>query len=338
MINDRSSLLELHVSVLDPACLAKRHCDQGSEHGGKYEGDQDQADPVHCRDGSLCPGRDVRDPTRVHTDLADKTAGSHSGSHRAGGIVHLKAEDTSRDRACDRGYCDRRDPDPGVLDDIAHLQHGSSDSLGDQAAPLILLKGHDGETDHLRAASCHRGSSGKAGQSQRRADRGGRDGKRKSDADHDGNNDSHQERLQVGRPHDDRTDARCGSSDRGSDQGGESDACENRHKRSDEDVDPGLLGDRFAAFRGDDRDKQNSKRAACAAAAAQSRAAQRVGRVTDCREGEQDQGRSLQGIADGDCHSGAAHGRGVSAAQREGGDPQLGAQRVQDRADQQGSE
>ena len=44
-------------------------------------------------------GGDVIEPTGIHTDLTDQTAGSHAGGN--GRTVHLQLENAGGERACD---------------------------------------------------------------------------------------------------------------------------------------------------------------------------------------------------------------------------------------------
>ena len=91
-----------------------------------------------------------------------------------------------------------------------------------------------------------------------------------------------------------------------------------------------ILGDSFAQLGCDDRDEEDREGAA--------RAAQLVGGCADRDQGEEDQGRCLQGIADGDRHGGAAHGRCIGADVNEPLNAQLCAQGIEDRADEEGRE
>lgn len=93
------------------------------------------------------------------------------------------------------------DPDPGIADDVAHLQHTGADALRYQTAPAIFTEAHDGEAHHLSAAACHGGTAGKTRQTQRRADGGGGDGQRQCHAHHHGHQDAHQQRAEKALRH-----------------------------------------------------------------------------------------------------------------------------------------
>ena len=68
--------------------------------------------------------------------------------------------------------------------------------------PQPFAETDDREADHLRAAAGHRRAARKAGQAERRADRRAADWQRQRDADRHRNDDAHQERLKLRRPHD----------------------------------------------------------------------------------------------------------------------------------------
>lgn len=144
------------------------------------------------------------------------------------------------------------DPDAGVLDDIAHLEHGSAQALADDAAPTVFPEGHDGEAHHLCAAACHSSAAGQTGQTQCRADGCGGDGQGQSDAHDDGDQDTHQERLQLGGPHDDLTHGDGGCTDGRRNGVAEAHACQDGDGRCDQDVNFRLLGDRLAQLCCDD--------------------------------------------------------------------------------------
>ena len=317
--------VEFHVAVFDEACLAEGDGDDGCQDCGKDEADQEKTDPVACGDGCLGAFRDVIDPACVDADLADQSAGTHAGGN--GGAVHLHFENAGGDGTGDRRGDDRGEPDHRVADNVAHLQHGGADTLGDKPAPFILLKGHEGKADHLCAATCDSGASGKPCKGQSSADGCGRNGQSESDSDDDRDKDAHDEGLLIGRPHDEGTDAGSSCADGRSDQGGKSYTGEDRHKGCDQDVHSGLLGDDLAELGCDDRDDENGKRAACLT--------HLICRGTDCYQREKHKRRSLQGEADGDGHCCAAHGRGVSADFYQRFNSQLCAQCIQDRSDQE---
>ena len=95
---------------------------------------------------SLGDSQPVQTPIWPH-----EAAGAHAGGDRR--AVHLQVEHARRNGPGDGGGQRRRNPDAGVFDDVAHLQHRRAQPLGDEAAPAVLPEGHDGEADHLRAAA-----------------------------------------------------------------------------------------------------------------------------------------------------------------------------------------
>ena len=239
-------------------------------------------------------------------------------------------EQAGRDRAGDSGGQDGRDPDKGIFDNIAHLQHRCADTLGDDTAPFVLFKGHHGKADHLGAAAGNSSSACQSGESQGRADRGGGNRQGQRYADDDRNDDPHKEGLKVSCPHDNGADTGSRFSDGGRDQGSEPDAGEDRHQGGDKNIDPGLFGDSFSELGRDDRDEKDGERSAGTA--------HLISSSPDCDQGEEDKGRSLEGISDRDSHRRAAHGRSKPADIHQGLDPQLRSQRIEDGADEQRSE
>ena len=313
--------------------------DQGAEDGGKYEGDEEEPGPVERRDGGPRPGGHFVHPAGVDAELSDKAAGPHAGGHRR--TVHLQMKNAGGQRAGDGRGDDRRDPDPGVLYDIAHLQHRSADPLRDQTAPAVFAEGHDREADHLGRTARDGRAARKPGKPQGRADGGGGDGERQGDADDDRDQNPHEEGLQVGRPHDHLSEAHSRAAESRSDQRREPDADADGDKRRDQNVHLCFLGNRLAEFGGDDRDEQNRQRSAGAA--------EGVGGKTYGHEREEHKRRAFQGIADGDRHGRTAHGggepaHGIILAENLGhgrgqkADVKLLAQGVQDGADEQGAE
>ena len=137
--------------------------DGQGEHGGKHQADEDQAEPVHSGDGFLCAGGNIIEPAGIDAQGTHQAAGAHTG--RDGSAVHFHPEDAGGDGTGDGGGQGRRDPDPGILHDVAHLEHGGAEPLGNQAADFVFLKGDDREADHLRAAAGNRRAAGQTGQS-----------------------------------------------------------------------------------------------------------------------------------------------------------------------------
>ena len=212
----------------------------------------------------------------------------HAGGQRAG------------DGTGQRG----RDPDAGVLDDVAHLQHTGAKALTDQTAHTVFLVAHHGKTDHLGAAACHGGTASKAGQTQRGADGGRGNGQGQRHAHNDGYKNAHGQRGLLGGPHDQGAHLTCGGANGCGDQHGKAHAGKNGHQRGHENVHAGLL-------------------------------AHGIGRVAYGDQAEQHQRRAVQRPADGTGHGRAAHGRGVAAKVYQHVKAGLLAQRLDDGADQQ---
>ena len=57
-----------------------------------------------------------------------------------------------------------RNPDPGIVHDVSHLEHAGAEPLGKEAAHLIFPPAHKGKADHLGTAACSGGASGQARQ------------------------------------------------------------------------------------------------------------------------------------------------------------------------------
>ena len=87
------------------------------------------------------------------------------------------------------------DPDAGVLDDVAHLQHTGAQTLTDKAAHTVLPVAHHGKAHHLGAAARHRRPAGKAGELEHRADGRRRDGQRQGNAHQHRHRNAHPEGL-----------------------------------------------------------------------------------------------------------------------------------------------
>ena len=192
----------------------------------------------------------------------------HAGSQRAG--------DGTGQRGCD--------PDTGVLDDVAHLQHAGAKALTDQTAHAVLLVAHHGKADHLGAAACHGGTAGKAGQTQRGADGGRGNGQGQRHAHNDGYQNAHDQRSLFGGPHDQGAHLTCGSANGCGDQHGKAHAGKNGHQRGHEDVHAGLLAHGLAQLGSYDGNDEHGQRAACAA--------QSIGRVAYGDQAEQHQRRA----------------------------------------------
>ena len=120
---------------------------------------------------------------------------------------------------------------------------------------------------------------------------------------------------------------------------GGADADEGGDNGRDQNVNLGFLADSLTAFGGDDGDKQHCQRAA--------RAAQQVAGIAHGGQREQHQRWGLQGVADSDGHSGAAHEGGQAAygignlfgdLRGEKVDVELAAEGIEDGADEQGAE
>ena len=235
----------------------------------------------------------------------------HAGSQRAG--------DGTGQRGCD--------PDAGVLDDVAHLQHAGAKALTHQTAHTVFLVAHHGKADHLGTAACHGSTAGKAGQAQRGADGGRGNGQSQRNAHDDGHQNAHDQRGLLGGPHDQGAHLTCGGTDGGGDQHGKAHAGKNGHQRGYEDVHAGLLAYGLAQLGSRDGDDEHGQRAACAA--------QSVGRIAHGDQAEQHQRRAVQCPADGTGHGGAAHGGGVAAQIYQHVQTGLLAQRLDDGADQQ---
>ena len=219
------------------------------------------------------------------------------------------------------------DPDAGVLDDVAHLEHTGAQTLTDQTAHAVFLIAHDGEADHLGAAARHRRAARKAGQAQCRADGRRRDGQGQRHAHDDRYEDAHDQRGLFGSPHDQGAHLTCRRTDGGRDEHGEADADKNSHQRGHKNIDLGLLAHGLAQLRCHDGNDEDGQRAA--------RSAQGVGRVAHRDKAEQHQRRAVERPTDRARHSRAAHGCGIAAQIHQHLKPGLLAQRLDDGADQQ---
>ena len=193
--DDGGSLVQLQIALFDPAQLALDLAEENAQDCGQNKADEGHGSPVHGGDSSLGAGGDIVHPAGVHADLAHQTAGAHAGGN--GGTVHLKVEQAGGQRAGDGRGQRGGDPDAGVLDDIAHLEHTGAQTLADQAAHTVLLIAHHGKADHLGAAARHGGTAGQTGQTQCRTDGGGGDGQRQRHAHGDGYHNAHEKGLKV---------------------------------------------------------------------------------------------------------------------------------------------
>ena len=222
------------------------------------------------------------------------------------------------------------DPDAGVLDDVAHLQHTGAQPLTDKAAYAVLLIAHHGKAHHLGAAARHASAAGKAGQTQCCTDGGRGDGQGQCHAHDDRHQNAHDQRSLLGGPHDQSAHLTCSCADGGGDEHGKSDARKNGHQRGDKDVHLGLLAYRLAQLCCHNGNDEHGQRAACTA--------QRIGRVAHGDQAEQHQRGAVQCPADGTGHGRTAHGRGIAAQIHQHLQPGLLAQRFDDGADQQAGE
>ena len=94
------------------------------------------------------------------------------------------------------------DPDAGIPDDVAHLEHRGAKALIHAGRPAVLLKAHHGKAHHLGAASRHGSSAGQTGQTQGRTNRRRGDGQGQRNAHDHRDENAHEEGLQIGGPHD----------------------------------------------------------------------------------------------------------------------------------------
>ena len=222
------------------------------------------------------------------------------------------------------------DPDAGVLDDVAHLQHTGAQTLTDKAAYTVLLVAHHGKAHHLGAAARHGSAACKAGQTQCGADSSGGDGQGQCHAHDDRHQNAHDQRSLLGGPHNKSAHLTCGCTDRGGDEHGKPDARKDGHQRGDKDIHLGLLAYRLAQLCRHDGNDEHSQRAACTA--------QRIGRVAHGDQAEQHQRRAVQCPADGTSHGGAAHGRSIAAQIHQQCKTGLLTHRLDDGADEQTGE
>ena len=341
-------LVQLQVTLADPAEAAAQQTDRPADHGREHKADHHEPDPVHRSGldghGAVGDGGLARcDPAGPHTDRAAQAARAHAGVD--GRAVHLQLEDARGDRARDGRRHDGGNPDLRVAHDVAHLQHARAESLTDQAAPAVFAEAQHGEAHHICAAAGHGRAAREPRERERRADGGRRDRQRERDAHDDRHEDAHDERLLLGRPHDERADPVGRLTDGRGHEHGQPDADEDRDDGRDEDIHLRLLAHGLAELGRDDRRHEHGQRAAGAAHG--------VGRIADRDEREQHHRRRVQRIADGHRHRRADHercapadrvaDRGVALAEGEDDrvektDVELLTERVEDRADQQRAE
>ena len=88
-------------------------------------------------------------------DGADQTAGAHTGGY----TVAMELEDHGGDGACDGGGQGGGHPNHGPAADVAHLEHGGAQSLGDQTAPLVFPEAGDRKAYHLGTAARYGGTA-----------------------------------------------------------------------------------------------------------------------------------------------------------------------------------
>ena len=227
---------------------------------------------------------------------------------------------------------------PGVLHDIGHLQHGSTQTLAYQSAPAVFTETHHGEAHHLGAAAGHGGTARQTRQPQHGADGGGGDGQRQCHAHQHGHQNAHQEGLQLCGVHDKLAEGTGNLANWRRNDVGSANADEGGDDRRYQNVDLGLLADGLAALSGNNGYEQYRQRAASTA--------QQITSVTNGRQGKQYQRRRLEGVADGNGHGGTAHEGGQTAYGighllcnlcGEEANVELGADGVEDRTDQQGA-
>ena len=224
----------------------------------------------------------------------------------------------------------RGNPGAGVAQDVGHLQHAGAQTLADETADAVLLIAHDRKAHHLGAAARHGGTAGQPRQAQRCADGRTGDGKRQRHADQHRNHNAHQKRLQLGGPHDEAAHGGRHRADGRRKQRAQADAHQNCDGRGHENVDLRLLADQLADLGGNDGDQVDGQGAACAA--------QLIGSAAHGDQAEQHQLRRVQRVADGRGHGRARDCRRIAARRDQKRQPQLLAQRLDDRADQQAGE
>ena len=236
-------------------------------------------------------------------------------------------EQTGGQRAGDGAGQGGGDPDAGIADDVAHLEHAGAQALAHQAADPVFAVAHHRKAHHLGAAARHRGAAGQTGQAQGGADGRRGNGQGQGHAHNHRHQNAHHQGGLLGGPHNQGAHPVGSLADGGCNQQGQGHARKDGHQRGDQNVDAGFFADGLAQLSRHNGDEQHRQRAAGAA--------QRVGGPAHRHQTEQHQVGGVEGAADGAGHGGAAHGRGVSANGNQHLHPQLLAQGVQDGAHQQ---
>ena len=186
------------------------------------------------------------------TDGADQPAGAHAG----GNAVAFELEQQGGKRTANGGGQGGRDPDLRLAADVAHLQHGGAESLGDQASPTVGTEGHDGKADHLSAATDRRSTAGQTANADHSAYRRAGNGERQDHADDDGNDDAHPEGGVGCGSVDKVAKIKHGTGDVGADQAGQQHGGQDGNEGRDEDVQLGLFGNQHTEFNRHDDGKE----------------------------------------------------------------------------------
>ena len=222
-----------------------------------------------------------------------------------------------------------RNPDSRISQNVRHLEHRGSDALGDQTAPAVFPEAHNGKAHHLGATAGHCRAARQASQTQSRADGGRGDGQRQRDTHQYGYQNAHEEGLQLGCPLDHIAYPACGLANVGCNQDSKQDAHQGRNCRGYQNVHLGPLGDQLAALAGDDGNHIDRQRTAGAA--------QLIAGKAHSDQGEEHQGRRMQGVADRHRDSGATHIESKLAHSNEHFPMKLLTEGLQNRTDQQRS-
>lgn len=120
--------VQFHIAFMDPAGLSAERSEEKCQDGWKDEADQKNSGP-HQRIPALFHGC-------IDADGAHQSASAHTGA--CGDI--FQPEQECGNGACHHGGQCGRNPDTGITDNIAHLQHRGSQSLGQQSAPAIFTE------------------------------------------------------------------------------------------------------------------------------------------------------------------------------------------------------
>ena len=155
------------------------------------------------------------------------------------------------------------DPDAGVLDDVAHLQHAGAQALTHQTAYTVLAVAHHGKAHHLGAAARHGGTAGRRpvrpSAAQMAAEEMGR--VRATPTITDTRMPMISGACSVA--HIIRVPTWLAAAPMGGgDEHGQTDAHKDGHQRGDQDVHLGLLAHGLAQFSGHDGNDQHGQRAA----------------------------------------------------------------------------